>query len=142
MRNIVKSLVIILYLILNIQYVFCIDSNDEDEITTFLENIINAPPNMLQIMNNSQAIDCSEFIEDLKNNEEHFITFVMKITYLKCREYELVGIDETNKDNSVENKYYVYYSNSKAQSEDKRIIFNFIKKDNLLIFNGISEGIH
>ena len=142
MRNIVKSLVIILYLILNIQYVFCIDSIDEDEITTFLEKIIYAPPHMLKIMNNSQAIDCSEFIEDLKNNEEHFITFVMKITYLKCREYELVGIDETNKDNSVEKKYYAYYSNSPSQKDYNEVIFRFIKKDNLLLFNGISEGIH
>lgn len=142
MKNLVKSLVIVLYLILNIQYVFCNDRNDEDEITTFLEYIINAPPNMIRIMKNSQAIDCSEFIEDLKNNDEHFITFVMKITYLKCREYKLVGIDETDKNYYVENEFYAYYSNSKAQSENKGIIFNFIKKDNLLIFKGITVGIH
>jgi hypothetical protein len=142
MKNLFKSLVIILYLILNIQYVFCDDRNDEDDITTFLENIINAPPNMIRIMKSSQTIDCSEFIEDLKNNDEHFITFVMKITYLNCREYELVGIDETEKDDYVENEFYAYYSNSKDQSENKGIIFNFIRKDKLLIFKGITVGIH
>lgn len=142
MKNIIKSVVIVIYLILNIQSVHCIENRDKEEITTFLENIIKAPPNMIRIMNSSKTIDCSEFIMDLKNNDEHFITFVMKITYLKCREYEFVEIYDKNQDSSVEKKYYAYYSNSPSQKDYNEVIFRFIKKDNLLLFNGISEGIH
>lgn len=137
MKNLVKSLVIVLYLILNIQYVFCNDRNDEDEITTFLEYIINAPPNMIYIMKSSKTIDCSEFITDLKNNDENFIEFVMEITYLRCRKYKFVDIHVQENDSSEEKEYFIYYSNE----DYKQVIFNFIKKDNKIIFIGIVRGI-
>lgn len=113
----------------------------EQNMIQFVKEIIDTPPLMIDIMSRSKNIDCSKFLKLLNESDERLIDFVMKITYLKCRNFEYDSIEGHKISSTKQQIYLLYYVSKDINSPEQLIKFDFSEEQDTLVFNGISEPI-
>ncbi|MFA7327222.1 MAG: hypothetical protein WC121_11200 [Candidatus Kapaibacterium sp.] len=114
----------------------------EEEISSkpmidLIERIIETPPRMIEIMINDEAIDCTNLVNQFKNEEWRLIAFTTAITYINCKNYLYDTFEVKKMTGSYESVFYLHYIYKKGEAEQDVYSFKFYTKENKIIFGGI-----
>lgn len=113
---------------------------DTNAMANLIKDIIDFPAHMLITMSNNEQIDCSKIVNLFKQDEILLIDFTMKIARLRCNNFKYDGID-INTYNKHDKIFELYYIKDDGSTSDDWIRFAFVKKDNKIIFKGITGTI-
>lgn len=119
----------------------CKSSIDKQIMIKLIEDIIETPTRMIEVMDNNETIDCSRIIELFKNEEWRLINFTMDIAYIKCRGYVFENIYESPLAGTDDLVYDVYYVKDEGLESEDLIRFTFYPENGSLIFIGITKPI-
>jgi hypothetical protein len=114
---------------------------EEKSMIKLVADIIDTPARMIETMENNETIDCSKIVKLFKDYEWTLIDFTLSIAYLRYTNFEYDGIDVSINSKTNEKIYVLFYSKDKKLNSEENIKFVFIKKDDKVIFNGISKPI-
>lgn len=141
MKKILMITIIFCFTILNLRYVVCQSNEKQQIMIKLIEDIIETPTRMIEIMDNNETIDCSRIIELFKNEEWRLINFTMDIAYIKCRGYVFENIYEGPLAGTDGLDYDIYYVKDEGLESEDLIRFTFYKENDSIIFIGITKPI-
>ncbi len=132
---------VISLMLINTNYIECQQVIDKQNMINLIEDIIETPTRMIEIMGKNETIDCSRIIESFKNEEWRLINFTMDITYIKCRGYVFENIYESPLAGTDDLVYDIYYVKDEGLESEDLIRFTFFPENGSLIFIGITKPI-
>ena len=113
---------------------------DTTAMANLIKEIIDLPANMVQTMSNSKHIDCTELVTRFREDKVSLERFDANITRIKCEDFRYLGID-VSANNIYDKIFILYYVKNGGYTGKDMIKFLFAKKDNKILFRGITGTI-
>jgi hypothetical protein len=140
-KNKLEFIAIFCLIFLSVSNVNSKQKEENKEMKKLIDEIIDHPTRMIETMKNSKNIDCSKLVKLFENEDRRLIAFTLSIAYLKYKNFEYEGFDESVNPRTNLTIIQLYYVRNKGLKGEESIKFAFFKSEEKVVFNGITKPI-